>query len=427
MNPTRRRKTDWRRRESDITQFPDNDICAKLFRDHLGKTGHGDGQEALIPGILELEDFLGKRQKIFVNANEKELGEFLEWLKKRGRSAAFLRERAALVIDFYSVLLQSGVILKNPLIDVYALLIREMTPQQEALASFSSSLAILAGRLARMFQLQSSSQSFPQPKPASPSRHSEPDINPELIVDSEHAIAPMAQSRVAYNLDVFLDRTSRFIDRYARFLIGVAALLLVVSLVRFVYLNRVLLDWWWSSNWEKTTASFHEWNAPETTTPEAAVAGGGQAGTNKPLPKPVETAVERQRQTMKKRKNWFIEKGLSSYYCQNYLNIPCENQPIKINPIIFEFDSVASGRVLYASYCFGCHDIQGHGFGPDAKRLEHIPGRMDLSGDGLLHKDAFLFWTISEGGLPLGTEMPAFKKLLTEDQIWKIISYMETL
>jgi mono/diheme cytochrome c family protein len=38
--------------------------------------------------------------------------------------------------------------------------------------------------------------------------------------------------------------------------------------------------------------------------------------------------------------------------------------------------------------------------------------------------DEYLLWTISEGGVQLGTEMPAFKEVLTEQQIWQIVIYM---
>ena len=38
--------------------------------------------------------------------------------------------------------------------------------------------------------------------------------------------------------------------------------------------------------------------------------------------------------------------------------------------------------------------------------------------------DEYLLWTISEGGAPFGTAMPAFKNRLTEDQIWQIVAYL---
>ncbi|WP_425511160.1 c-type cytochrome [sulfur-oxidizing endosymbiont of Gigantopelta aegis] len=39
----------------------------------------------------------------------------------------------------------------------------------------------------------------------------------------------------------------------------------------------------------------------------------------------------------------------------------------------------------------------------------------------------YLNWTISEGGSPINSPMPAFKNQLNEQQIWQIISYLRTL
>ena len=38
--------------------------------------------------------------------------------------------------------------------------------------------------------------------------------------------------------------------------------------------------------------------------------------------------------------------------------------------------------------------------------------------------DEYLLWAISEGGAPFGTDMPAFKDALSQDEIWQIIAYM---
>tara|TARA_B100000965_G_scaffold389567_1_gene395364 strand:- start:2633 stop:2872 length:240 start_codon:yes stop_codon:yes gene_type:complete len=34
--------------------------------------------------------------------------------------------------------------------------------------------------------------------------------------------------------------------------------------------------------------------------------------------------------------------------------------------------------------------------------------------------DEYLMWAISEGGEEFGTDMPAFKETVSEDEIWKI-------
>jgi len=39
-------------------------------------------------------------------------------------------------------------------------------------------------------------------------------------------------------------------------------------------------------------------------------------------------------------------------------------------------------------------------------------------------RDDFFFWTISEGGEMLKTDMPAFKDVLDEKQRWQIVLYL---
>ena len=41
--------------------------------------------------------------------------------------------------------------------------------------------------------------------------------------------------------------------------------------------------------------------------------------------------------------------------------------------------------------------------------------------------DAYLYWTISEGGLRLETAMPPFKTALDSEQIWEIILYLRSM
>jgi len=38
--------------------------------------------------------------------------------------------------------------------------------------------------------------------------------------------------------------------------------------------------------------------------------------------------------------------------------------------------------------------------------------------------DPYLLWTIAEGGAEFDTEMPAYKNILSQDEIWKIVAFM---
>jgi mono/diheme cytochrome c family protein len=35
-----------------------------------------------------------------------------------------------------------------------------------------------------------------------------------------------------------------------------------------------------------------------------------------------------------------------------------------------------------------------------------------------------MLWSISDGGAAFGSAMPAFKDVLSRDEIWKIVTYM---
>ena len=39
--------------------------------------------------------------------------------------------------------------------------------------------------------------------------------------------------------------------------------------------------------------------------------------------------------------------------------------------------------------------------------------------------DAYLMWTISDGGDALGTDMPAYADALTQEQRWQLLGYMQ--
>ena len=40
--------------------------------------------------------------------------------------------------------------------------------------------------------------------------------------------------------------------------------------------------------------------------------------------------------------------------------------------------------------------------------------------------DEYLLWSISEGGERSNTDMPPFKSVLEQDEIWRIMAYMRS-
>jgi mono/diheme cytochrome c family protein len=86
--------------------------------------------------------------------------------------------------------------------------------------------------------------------------------------------------------------------------------------------------------------------------------------------------------------------------------------------------TIHEGATLYAQHCASCHGPTGLGDGEAGRALNPSPALLAYMINMPMAVDEYLLWTISEGGKPLGTDMPAFKDNLTEEEIWKIIAFM---
>ena len=93
----------------------------------------------------------------------------------------------------------------------------------------------------------------------------------------------------------------------------------------------------------------------------------------------------------------------------------------KTNPLGTE--SATAGAEVFKNSCEVCHGPQGHGDGPAGASLDPAPKNLpELS---TVVSDDYLFWRISTG--KDGTSMVAWKGVLTEAQIWQVISFIHTL
>ena len=86
-------------------------------------------------------------------------------------------------------------------------------------------------------------------------------------------------------------------------------------------------------------------------------------------------------------------------------------------------ENVAAGRQLYQQSCVVCHGSRGLGDGPAAFALNPRPVNLQLHVPQ--HPDGFLEYWIAEG--VGGTQMPAWKGQLTEEQRWQIVRYLRRL
>jgi mono/diheme cytochrome c family protein len=84
------------------------------------------------------------------------------------------------------------------------------------------------------------------------------------------------------------------------------------------------------------------------------------------------------------------------------------------------------GERIYKNYCAMCHGDDGAGDGTAGRTLNPPPGNLIWLSDVPEKKwDEFMVWTIAEGGTALGTSMPAYKQLLTQEEIWAVTAYIQ--
>ena len=94
----------------------------------------------------------------------------------------------------------------------------------------------------------------------------------------------------------------------------------------------------------------------------------------------------------------------------------------KISSIELSPKIIAEGAVLYSDNCASCHGPKGFGDGEAGRNLNPPPANIARMMGMPIFSDEYLFWTISEGGTPVGSAMPVFKNTLNEEEIWKIIA-----
>jgi len=108
--------------------------------------------------------------------------------------------------------------------------------------------------------------------------------------------------------------------------------------------------------------------------------------------------------------------------------VPVPDEFIRmVNPLGDTAQVVEQGEIIYQVNCASCHGVAGRGDGVAASPLEKKPN--NLAKDQKDLSDAYLYWRIYAGGAfePFRSMMPGWRSLLTEDDIWKIISYLRTL
>lgn len=88
---------------------------------------------------------------------------------------------------------------------------------------------------------------------------------------------------------------------------------------------------------------------------------------------------------------------------------------------------IKRGQQLYNINCMTCHGEKGMGDGPAASALDPKPEPLAVNESTL--SDAYMYWRISDGGqsADFKSAMPAWKSILSDEQIWQIIGYLRDL
>jgi|SRR6476661_8653461 len=88
-------------------------------------------------------------------------------------------------------------------------------------------------------------------------------------------------------------------------------------------------------------------------------------------------------------------------------------------------EKVRRGRMLFDNNCTSCHGWTGNGGGPEAFALVPAPADLEwLTRSPKERSEAYMNWTIAEGGRQFDSDMPAFKERLSKEDIWAVIAYI---
>jgi mono/diheme cytochrome c family protein len=102
-----------------------------------------------------------------------------------------------------------------------------------------------------------------------------------------------------------------------------------------------------------------------------------------------------------------------------------EDAATKQNPLKPDETTLAAGKAIFKQKCQKCHGPGGLGDGPDAD--PDASEDMDLTNPKRAERnsDGVVYYKVHNGRSR--PKMPAFKDELTEEQIWSVVTYVQTL
>ncbi|MBE0695558.1 MAG: c-type cytochrome [Anaerolineaceae bacterium] len=107
-------------------------------------------------------------------------------------------------------------------------------------------------------------------------------------------------------------------------------------------------------------------------------------------------------------------------------NNPPADYANAVDPFEGNADAATQGKELYTANCVACHGENADGSGPAGAALDPKPANLQLTVNET--SPAYMHWVITEGGQPTGlsASMVSYKGILSEDEIWKIVTYLNS-
>jgi mono/diheme cytochrome c family protein len=97
----------------------------------------------------------------------------------------------------------------------------------------------------------------------------------------------------------------------------------------------------------------------------------------------------------------------------------------KKSPLSVDEKVLATGKAVYKDKCTRCHGPSGLGDGPDADPDVRDEMNLTAAKNAERNTDGVVFYKVQNGRRR--PKMPAFKDELTEQQIWSVVAYVQTL
>jgi mono/diheme cytochrome c family protein len=97
----------------------------------------------------------------------------------------------------------------------------------------------------------------------------------------------------------------------------------------------------------------------------------------------------------------------------------------KKSPLTVDAKVLAQGKAVFKSKCQRCHGPGGLGDGPDADPDNQTDMDLTVASRASKNPDGVVFYKVTNGRKR--PKMPTFKGELTEQQIWAVVAYAQSL